>query len=167
MNCSLSNVPSLSCENHASPNVTFYAVNAFHLVTVHLSDNLVGFEMLYLSLKVGELPNHSTETALTKTISDLRRNPDENTLGWFFWLLNWSKKIKGRKFYISLVDHVSEKRQICFGVTQGSFLGPLLFSLYMQITVHLHWTKCCCSSNSYRHGVYWLFLAINTWMSNN
>ena len=46
--------------------------------------------------------------------------------------LNWFKtNIKGRKFYVSLGDRVSEEHDNCFGVPQGSCLGPLLFSLYM------------------------------------
>ena len=103
---------------------------------------------------------HSTETALTKIISDLRLNSDgnkvsvlvlldlsaafdtidhdilinrlEKLVGLSDCVLHWFKTyIKGRKFYVSLGDHVSEKYDSCYGVPQGSCLGPLLFSLYM------------------------------------
>ena len=103
---------------------------------------------------------HSTETALTKIISDLRLNSDANKvsililldlsaafdtidhdilinrleklIGFTDSVLNWMKSyITGRKFYVSLGDHRSKKHENCYGVAQGSCLGPLLFSLYM------------------------------------
>lgn len=103
---------------------------------------------------------HSTETALTKIISDLRLNSDANKVSILILLdlsaafdtidhnilinrlekligltdsvLNWMKSyIRGRKFYVSLGDHRSKKHENCYGVAQGSCLGPLLFSLYM------------------------------------
>ena len=103
---------------------------------------------------------HSTETALTKIISDLRLNSDANKvsililldlsaafdtidhdilinrlekhIGFSECVLNWFKTyIRGRKYYVSLGGHVSEKHRSCYGVAQGSCLGPLLFSLYM------------------------------------
>lgn len=104
--------------------------------------------------------HHSTETALTKIISDLRINSDANKVsilvlldlsaafdtidhdilinrleklvGFSDYVLNWFRTyIKGRKYYVSLGDYSSKKHDTYFGVPQGSCLGPLLFSLYM------------------------------------
>uniref|UniRef100_A0A667YPA7 Reverse transcriptase domain-containing protein n=1 Tax=Myripristis murdjan TaxID=586833 RepID=A0A667YPA7_9TELE len=104
--------------------------------------------------------HHSTETALAKIVSDLRLNYDENKVSILILLdlsaafdtidhdilinrleklvglsdcvLHWFKTyIKGRKFYVRLGDHVSGEQDNCYGVPQGSCLGPLLFSLYM------------------------------------
>ena len=86
---------------------------------------------------------HSTETALTKIISDLRQNSDankvsililldlsaafdtidhdilinrlENLIGFSDCVLNWIKTyIRGRKFCVSLGDHMSEKHESCY-----------------------------------------------------
>ncbi|KAL2095649.1 hypothetical protein ACEWY4_007797 [Coilia grayii] len=104
--------------------------------------------------------NHSTETALTKIVNDLRLSTatnkvsalvlldlsaafdtiDHNILlhrlktwvGLSGHVLKWLESyITGRQFYISLGDHISKNHDVPFGVAQGSCLGPLLFSLYM------------------------------------
>lgn len=103
---------------------------------------------------------HSTETALTKIISDLRINSDENKVSILVLLdlsaafdtidhdilisrlekyvgltdhvLSWFKTyIIGRKSYVKLDHHMSNNYNSNFGVAQGSCLGPMLFSLYM------------------------------------
>ena len=117
-------------------------------------------------LQSGFRTNHSTETALTKIVSDLRLNSDANKVSILVLLdlsaafdtidhdilinrleklvglsdrvLNWFRTyIKGRKFYVKLGDHVSEKHDSSYGVAQGSCLGPLLFSLYMLPLGHI------------------------------
>ncbi|KAJ8353101.1 hypothetical protein AAFF_G00109100 [Aldrovandia affinis] len=104
--------------------------------------------------------NHSTETALTKIVNDLRLsvaankvsvlilldlsaafdtidhsiliNRLENWVGLSECGVNWFRTyITERQFFISFGDHMSEKYDVSFGVAQGSCLGPLLFSLYM------------------------------------
>ena len=112
------------------------------------------------SLQSGFRANHSTETALTKILNDLRNNMDdglvsvlvlldlsaafdtvdhnillhrlEHTVGITGTALNWIRSyITGRTFCVRLGDSVSGKHTIPFGVAQGSNLAPLLFSLYM------------------------------------
>lgn len=39
--------------------------------------------------------------------------------------------ITGRKFFVSVSDHISVKHDLQIGTAQGSCLGPLLLSLYM------------------------------------
>lgn len=103
--------------------------------------------------------HHSTETALTKIISDLRIKSDANKVSILILLdlsaafdtinhgilINRPEKLVGlsdcielvqniyqrEKIYVRLGDHSSEKHDTYFGVPQASCLGPLLFSLYM------------------------------------
>ena len=155
---------------------------------------------------------HSTETALTKVISDLRLNLGANKVSILVLLdlsaafdtidhdilihrleklvglsdsvLNWFRTyIKGRKFYVRLGDHVSKKHDICFGVAQGSCLGPLLFSLYMlplgdiirehNVCFHSYAddTQLYISAEpndaAAINSITTCLLAINKWMSNN
>ena len=103
---------------------------------------------------------HSTRTALTKVINDLRMSADkknvsvlvlpdltaafdtidheillnrlESWIGLSGTTLSWfNTYLTDRNYSVSLGDYVSEKRSILYGVPQGSILGPLLFSLYM------------------------------------
>jgi hypothetical protein len=155
---------------------------------------------------------HSTETALTKIISDLRQNSDankvsililldlsaafdtidhdilinrlENLIGFSDCVLNWIKTyIRGRKFCVSLGDHMSEKHESCYGVAQGSCLGPLLFSFYVlplsdiirEYSIDFHSyaddTQLYISAepNDAKaiNSITNCLLAINKWMNNN
>ena len=115
---------------------------------------------------------------------DILINRLEKWVGLSDCVLNWFKTyIKGRKFYVSLGDHVSEEHDICFGVAQGSCLGPLLFSLYMLPFGYIIREHNVCF-HSYAddtqlyitaepndaaaiNSITTCLLAINKWMSNN
>ncbi len=104
--------------------------------------------------------HHSTETALIKSINDIRFNSDsgkisvlvlldliaafdtadhnillerlENWVGLSGMALKWFRSyLEGRGYYVSLGEHKSKWTSMTCGVPQGSVLAPLLFSLYM------------------------------------
>uniref|UniRef100_A0A669CVV3 Reverse transcriptase domain-containing protein n=1 Tax=Oreochromis niloticus TaxID=8128 RepID=A0A669CVV3_ORENI len=104
--------------------------------------------------------HHSTETALVKVFNDIRINTDrgkstvlvlldlsaafdtvdhdillerlESWGGLSGTALNWFKSyLTNRNFYVSISQFSSQNIEITCGVTQGSILGPLLFSIYM------------------------------------
>ncbi|KAI2652477.1 RNA-directed DNA polymerase from mobile element jockey [Labeo rohita] len=104
--------------------------------------------------------HHSTETALIRIINDIYLNSDSSKLSvlvlldlsaafntvdhnillerlenWV-WLsgmaLSWfSSYLEGRGYYVSIGEHQSKWMSMTCGVSQGSVLAPLLFSLYM------------------------------------
>lgn len=115
---------------------------------------------------------------------DILINRLERLVGLSDCVLNWFRTyIKGRKYYVRLGDHVSEKHEACFGVPQGSCLGPLLFSLYMLPLGNIIREHNVCF-HSYAddtqlyiavepndaaaiNSIAACLLAINKWMSNN
>ncbi|KAI2647989.1 putative RNA-directed DNA polymerase from transposon BS [Labeo rohita] len=140
-------------------NIPFMSKILEKAVFRQINDFLMG-NNIYEKFQSGFRQGHSTETALVKVVNDLRISMDINNISVLVLLdlsaafdtvdhdillnrlkeytgltgtvLNWFKTyLKGRKYFISLGDHVSGVHDIHFGVPQGSVLGPLLFSLYM------------------------------------
>ena len=103
---------------------------------------------------------HSTETALLKVISDIRRSLDSNKgvimllldlsaafdtvdydilfqiltqrLGIQGTVLKWLKSYLCRRTQcVTILDAMSVLAELLFGVPQGSVLGPLLFVMYV------------------------------------
>lgn len=115
---------------------------------------------------------------------DILINRLEKLVGFSDCVLNWLKTyIRGRKFYISLGGHMSEKYDNCYGVAQGRCLGPLLFSLYMlplgdiirEHSVGFHsyaddtqlYISAEPNDTAAINSIANCLLAINKWMSNN
>lgn len=134
------------------------------IVTVQINSFLKENSIME-ELQSGFRINYSTETALTKIVSDLRLNSDANKVSILVLLdlsaafntidhdilisclerlvglsdnvLNWFKTyITGRKYYVKLRDHVSEDHESNFGVPQRSCLGPLLLYIYVAAWRH-------------------------------
>ena len=105
------------------------------------------------------IEHHSTETALLKVKNDLCRSVDDHGAAVLVLLdlsaafdtidhgillrrleerfgitgaaLSWiSSYLSDRKEVVRIGQSLSQERQLCYGVPQGSVLGPLLFTLY-------------------------------------
>ena len=140
-------------------NLPFISKVLEKVVFKQLNQHLAGNDILE-KFQSGFRANHSTETALTKIISDLRLSTAANKVSALILLdlsaafdtidhnilidrleswvglsghvLEWFKTyITGRQFFVTIGEYVSNKYDVPFGVAQGSCLGPLLFSLYM------------------------------------
>jgi hypothetical protein len=103
--------------------------------------------------------NHSTETALLRVVNDLLQAMDRDKISLLLLLdlsaafdtvdhqilidrlrdhfgirsaaLSWFQSyLSNRKQFVSVGDHKSMPTELCFGVPQGSVLGPVLFVLY-------------------------------------
>jgi hypothetical protein len=110
--------------------------------------------------------NHSTETCIVKTLSDIYKSIEagtstlavsldlsaafdtvchstllsrlQNSFGISGTVLEWiSSYISGRSQFISVGVNKSSSNLLNFGVPQGSALGPLLFTTYTSPTHHL------------------------------
>ena len=123
-------------------------------LNVHLSDN-----SMREVIQSAYVEHHSTETALLKVKNDLCRSVDEHGAALLVMLdlsaafdtidhdillqrlegrfritgqaLSWiSSYLADRKEVVLIGQSKSEERSLCYGVPQGSVLGPLLFTLY-------------------------------------
>ena len=111
-------------------------------------------------------PGHSTETALLKVVNDLLSALDEgkflvlvlldlsaafDTIDHYILLyrlhhvfgiqgtaLSWFRSYLTNRFQmVSIKGTLSDPVELCYGVLQGSVLGPILFILYMQPLSHV------------------------------
>ncbi|XP_076607191.1 uncharacterized protein LOC143333136 [Chaetodon auriga] len=115
---------------------------------------------LFNAFQSGFPPHHSTETVLIKVLNDIHLNNDasktsvlvlldlsaafdtvdhdilldrlEKWVGFTGTVLHWFKSyLQDRDYFVSIGEHVSERKKMMCGVPQGSILGPLLFNIYM------------------------------------
>ncbi|XP_076578637.1 LOW QUALITY PROTEIN: uncharacterized protein LOC143315073 [Chaetodon auriga] len=115
---------------------------------------------LFNAFQSGFRPHHSTETVLYSKINDIHLNNDasktsvlvlldlsaafdtvdhdilldrlEKWVGLTGTVLHWFKSyLQDRDYFVSIGEHVSERKKMMCGVPQGSILGPLLFNIYM------------------------------------
>jgi len=115
----------------------------------------------YASYQSAYQPIHSCETALMKIYSDvledltsesyvimtlldfsaafdivdhnilIRRLKTEHGVEWI--ALNWFKSyLSDRSYEVKINDTLSDAQSLALGVPQGSILGPILYSLYVQ-----------------------------------
>ena len=127
----------------------------FNQLTAFLTSN-----SYFDEFQSGFRANHSTETALTKVMNDIRLNNDvgktsvlvlldlsaafdtvdhtillhrlEHWVGFTGIVINWLKSyLQQRSFFVAIGSHTSSPMSLNCGVPQGSILGPLLFNLYM------------------------------------
>jgi hypothetical protein len=125
-----------------------------HQLLQHLQQNNLcnAFQSAYRA-------NHSTETALLRVVNDLLQAMDRDKISLLLLLdlsaafdtvdhqilldrlrihfgirssaLSWFQSyLNNRKQFVSVGNHKSEPTNLCFGVPQGSVLGPVLFVLY-------------------------------------
>ena len=116
---------------------------------------------VYEKIQFGFRGKHSTGTALTKIINDLRMSADEKKVSVLVlldlttafdtidheillnrlesWIglsratLSWfNTYLTDRNYFVNLGDCVSDKQSIHYGVPQGAILGLVLFNLYMD-----------------------------------
>ena len=55
------------------------------------------------------------------------------------WVMNY---LSSRKQFVQINDKQSDLESVCFGVPQGSILGPVLFNLYVNDLNGI--SECCC-----------------------
>ena len=122
-------------------------------------------------------PGHSTETVLLKVVNDLFLSINKGNIsvlalldfssafdtidhpilvhrlhtdfGFIDVVLQWfSSYLTGRTHYVSLSNHCSAFDPVHIGAPQGSVLGPILFTMYVNplsaiIDSHYHTTFIC------------------------
>lgn len=138
-------------------NLTFLSKILEKVVFNQLKDFLNSHD-IFEKYQSGFRAKHSTETALTKVVNDLRCNMDMKKLsvlldlsaafdtvdhailldrlhtliGLSGTVFNWLKSyLTGREIFISMDKYSSKSYELKCGVPQGSILGPTLFNLYM------------------------------------
>ena len=121
---------------------------------------------LFSSFQSAYRPGHSTETALLKVVNDLLSALDEGEFSILVLLdlsaafdtidhdillhrlhhvfgiqgtaLSWFRSYLTNRFQmVSIKGTLSDPVELCYGVPQGSVLGPILFILYMQPLSHV------------------------------
>uniref|UniRef100_A0A3Q1FPB8 Reverse transcriptase domain-containing protein n=1 Tax=Acanthochromis polyacanthus TaxID=80966 RepID=A0A3Q1FPB8_9TELE len=151
--------PSILINYRPVSNLTFLSKILEKLVFNQLNDFL-NCNDIVKKLYFGFQAKHSTESALTKVVNDLRPNMDVKKLSVLVLLdlstafdtvdhktllnrlhimvrlsgtvFSWFKSyLTGREFFISMGGYSARSYGLKCGVPQGSILGPTLFNLYM------------------------------------
>jgi Reverse transcriptase (RNA-dependent DNA polymerase) len=144
---------------HSTSKIVEHVVTTQQVKHVNLSPNFKKFPSAYK-------PGCSTETALLKMLNDMFCAADDGrrsillqldlssafdtsdkytllhrlryTFGISGPVLNWiSSYLVRRTQSVRVSEKQSASIECEYGVTQGSVLGPLLFSLYMSLVVHV------------------------------
>ena len=156
----------------SNTNLPFISKLCEKVVAMQLTDHLLRNNLME-PFQSANRPNHSVETALLRVCNDILRSMDQRKItvlalldlsaafdtvdhqillhrlqsrfGITGVVLDWfTSYLTGLRQFVTINGTCSNPKLLKCGVSQGSFLGPLLFLVYVSpLAVSRIWRQCC------------------------